>query len=314
MNEVESEWWPYRCGIPALGQKGWTKHDCSKLDDVYHVAHVSDACRILEDREIKARLIGDESRLKKTRTSVSWVSANTWAYGSIYGNVQFALHWQDLVKDRRIYWVEAMPGYSPSAYRFLITDRDLDSSKYVQQYDPEHDKGPLRLRDGVWYCNLNRTSEFMLDRNVSLSLCHGVQFINHHPDVCPVHGSSCKDRKRAADSTGAQVLAFVLGRRLQNVVHCFLRTNQHEKVKLGFTVREALEHLFDDLKTGDPNGIIKSAERSQTLLRGAFLLYGSGQSDDARDLADMLSSSALKKNFEIMVREYLKLDDFSLID
>jgi hypothetical protein len=40
------------------------------------VAHVADACRIIDDGRVKAGLIGDESRLRRSRTSVCWLSAN----------------------------------------------------------------------------------------------------------------------------------------------------------------------------------------------------------------------------------------------
>ena len=57
------------------------------------------------------------------------------------------ISWNDPIKDRRVYWVEAMSGYSLQAHRFLITDRDLEDLKYVQSYNPENDDGPLQLRD-----------------------------------------------------------------------------------------------------------------------------------------------------------------------
>lgn len=312
---AEPEWHSYRCSVPAAGKKNWHKGDCSILDKVYHIAHVPDACRILEDGEIKARLIGDESRLRKTRTSVSWVSANSWAYGSIYGNVQFEFRWQDLIKDKRAYWVEAMTGYKPTAYRYLITDRNLDESKHVQHYDPEVDKGPLRLRSGTWYCNVeNLTSEFMLDMNIPLSKCCSVQFVRHHPSICRLHGSSCRDRTLSPDSAGAQVLAYVIGRRLGRTRHCFLRQSADGTKKPGFTIRDGLQHLFEDLNDG-VSGVINSSERSRKVLRGALLLYGAGQEDDARDLATVLGSpTVLKKGLEHLARQYLRLDEFTLAD
>jgi hypothetical protein len=70
----------------------------------------------------------DESKLKKSRICVTWLSANTWATGSIYGNVQFAFHWRNQIRRRRCYWVEPMTAYTPKAYRILLTDRDLSQS------------------------------------------------------------------------------------------------------------------------------------------------------------------------------------------
>lgn len=61
----------------------------AELDTVRHIAHVPAARRIIEDQKVKAGLVYDESRLNKSRISVTWVSANTWAFGSIYGTVEF---------------------------------------------------------------------------------------------------------------------------------------------------------------------------------------------------------------------------------
>lgn len=124
------EWTPYRCNIPAPGQTGFSQSICATLDEVYHVAHVPAACRILEDGMIRAGLIGDESRLKKTRTSVIWVSGNYWNPGSIYGTVQFTFPWKELIRGKRIYWVEVMD-YPNPAYPVEPTEDVTDFGDYI---------------------------------------------------------------------------------------------------------------------------------------------------------------------------------------
>jgi len=61
----------------------------AELSTVRHIVHVPSARRIIEDGRIKAGLVYDESRLNESRISVTWVSANTWNLGSIYGTVEF---------------------------------------------------------------------------------------------------------------------------------------------------------------------------------------------------------------------------------
>jgi hypothetical protein len=140
---MTNEWSTYRIGFPdSSNQKSIAGR---VLDTVYHVAHVAGARRILEDGRLKAGIVYDESKLRKSRIAVTWMSANTWAYGSIYGNVAFSFSWKKQVARKNIYWVEAIPSYRPAAYRILLSDRDLNS-KYVQPYDPETDRGPLRKR------------------------------------------------------------------------------------------------------------------------------------------------------------------------
>lgn len=117
------------------------------LSTVRHTVHLPVARRIIEDGKIKAGLVYDKSRLNKSRISVSWLSANEWAFGSLYGTVGFQFEWEKLVKYKRIYWVEVIGSYHPAAYRFLLTFDDI-SSPLVTKYDPEHDDGQMKLKDG----------------------------------------------------------------------------------------------------------------------------------------------------------------------
>jgi hypothetical protein len=60
-----------------------------EIETVRHIAHVPTAKRIIEDGRIKSGLIYDQSVLNRSRISVVWLSANTWANGSMYGTVAF---------------------------------------------------------------------------------------------------------------------------------------------------------------------------------------------------------------------------------
>lgn len=111
-DEAEEEWEGYACQIPRPDSGRFDSRLCRTLTEVYHVAHVSDARRIIEDKKIKAGLIGDESVLRRSRTSVCWLSANSWpSLGSIYGVIQFRFRWEDIIRDRNVYWVEVMTAY-----------------------------------------------------------------------------------------------------------------------------------------------------------------------------------------------------------
>ena len=102
-----AEWEDYAVGEPSSNPDR-PNADCYPLEAIYHVAHVSDAFRIFQDRRIRSTLVGDESKLKKTRSGVTWLSPNTWVNGSFYGNVRFDFDWKELVEGKRFYWVEAM--------------------------------------------------------------------------------------------------------------------------------------------------------------------------------------------------------------
>ena len=46
-----------------------------ELKTLYHVVHIPVARRILEDGRLRAGLIYDESKLRRSRISVTWLSA-----------------------------------------------------------------------------------------------------------------------------------------------------------------------------------------------------------------------------------------------
>ena len=125
------------------------------LQTVHHVVHCRRRAASLK-MDVCVAALYDESKLKKSRICVTWLSANTWATGSIYGHVQFAFHWRNQIRRRHCYWVEAMTAYSPKAYRILLTDRDLSQSNRRPR---NAHKGLIRA---VWFPPL-----------YSLPSCHG---------------------------------------------------------------------------------------------------------------------------------------------
>ena len=116
------EWSKYAVGEPST-KKNWTNPDCVPFNTVHHICHVSDAFRAFEDGKLRSTLVWDESKLRNTRTCVSWLSPNLWSAGSLYGNVRFDFAWQKLVEGKNFYWVEAMSRYHPPACRILITTK-----------------------------------------------------------------------------------------------------------------------------------------------------------------------------------------------
>jgi hypothetical protein len=306
------EWEPYACRLPAPNDRPFDGTVCATLTEVYHVAHVSDACRIIEDGRIKAGLIGDESRLRRTRTSVCWLSANYWHPGSLYGTVQFTFRWDEIIRDRAVYWVEIMD-YPNPAYRFLITDRDASTLRFVERYNPKTARGPLRLRKGTWYWNSRYTSEFMVDADLSLQRCVELKTISHRRDRCRLYPSSCTEATRSTWSTGAQTLAYLIGRDLTRVRRCLVRRSGSGALELGSTVRDTLSFLLDELTEIAPHGPVKSAGRCRSVMTGALLLYGAGQFKEAKELVQTLASREVARSaLEKLVINYLRLSDFTL--
>ena len=115
------EWKQFAVGEPSASDN-WTNVDCCPFEAVSHVCHINDAFRIFEDDEVRPSLVADESKLRTTRTSVTWLSPNTWVNGSRYGNISFNFNWSELIRGKNFYWVEAITHYRPAAFRIFITD------------------------------------------------------------------------------------------------------------------------------------------------------------------------------------------------
>jgi len=259
------------------------------LDTVYHVTHVAGARHMLEDAALKAGLVYDESKLKKSRIAVTWLSANTWAHGSIYGNVEFAFSWKKHAAGKRFYWVEAMSSYRPPAYRIMLSEREL-KSKYVQPYDPATDKGPLRKRAGKWYWNDECTSEFLIEGDIPLADCIDFDFISHHPKLCSGHGRSCVYRGSQGRAAAGPVLAVLLGNGLHAIDHVLKKDDADERLSVALDT--GVSGILRDLRSKAQRfgGVIRSADSRKAVVRGALALYGSGQTDAARELVALLKS------------------------
>ena len=215
--QAKPEWHALRCNAPSsFGLIN--DNQCVPLKRVLHIAHVAQAQRIITDGFVSASLVRDESRLNQSRVAVSWLSANSWAHGSFYGNVQFTMDWEQVIRGRRLYWVEAIP-YGTTAYRFLITDQVLAQSDLVRSYDPKTADGPVICRDETWYWNSTYTSEFMVAADLSLDAFSRIDFVNHHPQHCKGTQQPCPDMKRSSYEARLLTLSYIFANSLHTVDH-----------------------------------------------------------------------------------------------
>jgi hypothetical protein len=292
--------------------KGDLDKAAAELNIVRHIAHVPTARRIIEDQKIKAGLVYDESRLNKSRISVVWLSANTWAFGSIYGTVEFQFDWNTLVEGRKVYWVEAMTGYNPTAYRFLFSSRDLAElgSRVVELYDPIKDDGPLRKSGGKWYWNAdNLTSEFMIDSDLPLRNATGLNFVSHHPTICTIDGSACADRREnpSWDKTGGRISAYLLAHDI-NVLNKHLKPEPGKRNQLLDT---AYNGLHTALSEADFGGTLHVPASCDKVVTGALALYGMDQFGSTLKLLTLLrSADGFDKALVAMARRHFDIPDW----
>jgi hypothetical protein len=279
-----------------------------EMEGVYHVAHVPAAKRIVEDRRVKANLVSDRSILKGSGTSVTWLSANTWAQGPMYGTVAFAFAWDDIIRDRKFFWVEAITDYSPTAFRILISDRD-DPPEGALPYDPRHDDGPLRLVDREWSWAGHLTSEFMLEDDIALRTSERLAFERHHPSHCNLHGSSCEELRQQDPEpvTAGKLLAHTLARDARVIDRLWKPTSQSQRLQ---PLETGYDGLYDALIFENDIGFAGALTRGASCLAamyGALALYDAGQLADAHELlATILGEDRCKTALIAVVRAHFR--------
>jgi hypothetical protein len=169
------------------------------------------ALSIFDEAGIQPRLVYDESSLNTSRTHVVWLSPNEWggAGGSRYGNVSFDFDFRSIIRDKRVFWVGAMP-YTPTAVRLLVTERDWSNTYLL--YDPTVGDGPWwhdTSSDTHWW-NGDICVEFILESDVPLSIdaATSLSFVNHHDVRCNVQaGGGCRDAGRFSADGSARFVA-----------------------------------------------------------------------------------------------------------
>jgi hypothetical protein len=259
----------------------------AELTTVKHIVHLPVARRIIEDGKIKSGLIFDKSRLNKSRISVTWLSANDWSPGSLYGTVEFQLSWEKLVKHKRIYWIEAMASYHPPAYRFLLTFEEI-TSPLVTKYDPEKDDGPLKQVEGKWRWNPDFCSEFVFADDFLISEIAGINFVHHHQKYCRTK-SNCIEQNTnpAPQATSGKLLAYILAHR----VHDLDKHLEPDAVGRNKVLDQASSWLWLVLSNGKYDGALKETKDCDSIIQGALALFGVDKVDDGKRLLGLIIGS-----------------------
>ncbi len=268
-------WTKYKVGVPST-KPNWSNIDCQPFETVSHVCHLRDAYRIFEDGRVRSSLVWDESKLRNTRTCVSWVSPNTWFQGSIFGNISFEFEWRKLVHEKKLFWVEGIDYYNPPVYRILATDKATPFGK-LRAYDPTRRTGPLYYDTGkdTWYRNGAFNGEFLIDSDLDLEDCTQVTFVDHHERICKRKG--CVHVGQKGKVAGAQLLAMLIGSRVRNGRNLFLQRGKRPKV-LHDSTESALSHLIRKImRHPKRRGLIKSKSPvGQYLATALFARAGTG--------------------------------------
>ena len=299
--QAKSEWERHSCGSGKAERFNSRK---VVLEVVRHIAHVAQAQRILADGQVAASLIGDECRLKATRISVVWLSANDWSpapAGSIYGGVEFVFDWRRIVAEYPyIYWVEEIPRYDPPAYRLLLA-REAVSSDLVVRYDPSVAKGPLMREDGEWFWNGSHTSEFMIADDLDLDRCERIGFVPHRK--CREYRSKCPDKGFHEENIRLLVLAYVVATGMHAadgalITRDFTSMNQIDRF---------VEHFCEVLGKWCGSKVrLRGSKTLQAAIRAILALWSYRDFESAKRLVRLLpNQEALHSTLCAVVAEHL---------
>lgn len=271
------EWQQFRIDSSNKGGES-----CKPLEQVFHVAHLETARRILFDGRLQAGLVFDESRLNKERILVNWLSPNFWHLGSRYGNVQFGFDFSRLIEDKRFYWVEVMREYRPPACRILITDNDY--SDRLEGYDAKQGDGPWwhDIETDTHWWNGRYCLELMVEQNLRLrGDCTGISFVAHHIHQCNMGG--CRDKGLSRIEAACCFVARVLG---EGLATRDLRLAR--KVKDRMEPTDELLGIFSKIILDTAEGItfdgnVLSSDDASSALAKSILLFYALQDFDSED-------------------------------
>lgn len=277
-----------------MAKSEWAEHGIAAHDDrraaeletVYHIAHLGDAIRIIEDRKIQASLVADESILRSTRIRVSWLSANTW-HGSFYGNVRFWFDWASIVAGKNFYWVEAINHYSPPEYRILVTDRE---SKRLPRYKVIPPAPIIFDRDREkWYWNYHKTSAFMIESDLSLDDCCKIDFVNHHESICRRSPGKCEMMNAKGKNVGARLLAMLAADMPKKRALKLFTEGQPQS--LNESSAQSWRLVMESLNVQRGGQLRAKDDVSRDVARAILRNYGRGHRDAARRLSSLFRST-----------------------
>jgi len=308
---MKNEWNKFKVGTPST-RKNWTEMDCSPFDRVAHITHLSTSLDIIHYKKIKSALVFDESKLNEARIFVSWLSPNYWSDGFRYGNIRFQFKWDQIVKDKRFFGVEAI-AYGIPACRILITDNEHNE---LEEYIPEQKDGPwwYDTKNNQHYFNNNYCLEFMVESDLEISRDVELDFVAHHSKWCALNSNnprSCCDLGMFEDKAAGLFMSAIVARNINTTKHMFLVDNP---IREG--VPNALYKGFSTIyfRLVETDSTVYSGEVRHTdniaaaLARAALCAYSVSNDGDIAELRSMFKN---KKHFGLSLEKVI-LDHFNL--
>lgn len=162
---------------------------------LYHVTHIESAVSIIKDNKICAGQIKDDPRLADLPGV--WLTPNTWAEGSFYGNIRFGISIVSVVESYRFYWIGISKWYDDRTCNFIISIDPLDA-KGFRPYDIRNSPGPLRFRNGSLERNSSVNIHIIHNDSIDIDKIENLSSVDHHGERCLTKKSCVKLNKDSA--------------------------------------------------------------------------------------------------------------------
>ena len=256
---------------------------------VYHVTHIPLSKYLLETKKIIPNLIQDKSILNSERIKVIWLSPNTWAHGSLYGNIRFSYDFNQLIENKNFYAVEVMKRYSPVACRILISNKNYSKHKLLSKYNPyKKYGGPWYINShGENYYNKNCNIEFMFEDDLDVLDAEEIDFVKHHNSLCNIHHpESCQYLGRSQRNSEMIFISHILGNDI-SLKNMYYNNSTHKKREIKYVYKDVISALS---KSNKFEGNLKSKKIKVQICKSVLDLIGKEKNDKALVLSKSLNS------------------------
>lgn len=283
------DWEKYKIGKKS--STNYVNTSCLPFSGVSHVTHINHFFGIIDKEFLQPRLVYDYCKLNKYRILVNWLSPNTWAQGYRYGSVKLDFDWNNLIKNRKFYWVEAHKYKNHTALRVLITKHDRSS--FLEEYNPT-------LRNGPWYYDNSRDEhfynskyclEFLFEDTIDISLIKALDFVKHHDDYCSIYRYEqfkCNEKGINLFNSAIRVIATFAEREL--------KLSDYFDIKNDSNLKRIIEYALEDIfalinKEKNYNGnIISNSSNAKTLVSCINYLISKGENHNAIKLFNLFNT------------------------
>jgi hypothetical protein len=303
MNKI---WEKYSVGVPST-RKNFTNPDCSPFSTISHGAHINTSLNILRKGYLSAGLVFDKSKLNKKRILVNWLSPNQWTIGFRYGNISFNFPFEEIIKNKKFYWIESI-AYGIPACRILITENQYD---FLEKYYPQKKNGPwwYDSKNKKHYFNSSYCLEFMYEGELSLSNKIKISFVSHNSKYCSEYRNYprlCKELGLRASKAGAIFISKIIATSQDINFNHFLENDKPTWNLLNAWTKFGTKCYYLKNKI---NGELKSNDRkSRSIARALYNAYGNESKDEFEILVSFF------KNIDELILTCAKLfaDEFRL--